>query len=332
MSVDAVRRWRAVQVRHLAGFEAIVRAGSFRGAAHDLGYAQAAVSQQLAQLERLVGARLIERAPGTGPIALTPAGRALLEHVGALLSRFEAAREDVTSPRTASIVRVGVGPGIAARALVRATSGLGIACPDLDVRLIDTPTEAPPLELIERGELDLALCEPPPPDGPVDCVAVMEDRFVLLVSAADPVAARGEAPAPAQLARMPFVSLEDPGVRGRLADWLRSRGIEADTRVRCDLSTTVQGVVATGVGIAILPRSCVDLQHPRTTVVELPDAPARTLALCWHRGRGRPRAAELLADTLRAVDPVIGRQAPLSSPLRRPRHAGRHRGRQGHRS
>jgi DNA-binding transcriptional LysR family regulator len=303
MSDDAVRRWRAVQVRHLAGFEAIVRAGSFRGAAHELGYAQAAVSQQLAHLERLVGARLIDRAPGTGPIALTPAGRALHGHAGALLSRFEAARNDVTSVPAASIVRLGAAPSIAPRVLVRVTSGLGIACPGVDVRLIDTLTEAPPLELIERGELDLALCELPPPDEPVDCIEVMEDPFVLLVSIADAIAARGEAPSPAQLARMPLVSLEDPDVRGGVAGWLRSRGIEADTRVRCDLSATVQGMVAAGVGIAILPRSCVDLRHPRTTVVELPDPPVRTLALCWHRRRDRPRAAELVADTLRAVDP-----------------------------
>lgn len=213
MNVEAVRRWRAVQVRHLAGFEAIMRTGSFRAAAHDLGYAQAAVSQQLAQLERLAGARLIDRAPGAGPIALTPAGRALLEHTGTLLGRFEAARDDLTSHRTASIVRLGAAASIAAGVLVGVTSSLGVACPDLEVRLIDTPIEASPLELIERGELDLALCEPGPPDGPLDGIEVMEDPFVLLVSAADPVSARSGLPDPAQLARMPLVSLEDPGVR-----------------------------------------------------------------------------------------------------------------------
>lgn len=134
MSADAPQRWRAVQVRHLVGFEAVVRAGSFRAAADDLGYSQPAISQQLARLERLVGARLMQRAPGSEPLALTPAGEVLLGHARRILSRFDAARSDIASRPAALVVSVGASPSLAAPVIAHATARLAGSHPDLEVR------------------------------------------------------------------------------------------------------------------------------------------------------------------------------------------------------
>jgi DNA-binding transcriptional LysR family regulator len=63
--------WLRLELRYLAALEAIADEGSFGRAADQLGYTQSAVSQQIAALESIVGARLIERPPGHRTAALT---------------------------------------------------------------------------------------------------------------------------------------------------------------------------------------------------------------------------------------------------------------------
>jgi DNA-binding transcriptional LysR family regulator len=72
--------------RRLLTFRAVARAGSFSAAARELSLTQPAVSQQVAALERQLGARLLHRGPG-GP-TLTDAGALALEHADALAERI----------------------------------------------------------------------------------------------------------------------------------------------------------------------------------------------------------------------------------------------------
>src|SRR5262245_47683663 len=91
--------WLRVEFRHLAALAAIAEEGSFHAAADKLGYVQSAVSQQLAFLERAVGVRLVERAPGTGPVTITAAGERLLARVATIQRELEAA---LSEARTAA--------------------------------------------------------------------------------------------------------------------------------------------------------------------------------------------------------------------------------------
>src|SRR5919108_387270 len=94
---ESARRspWLGVEFRHLAALVAVAREGSFRNAAEALGYVQSAVSQQVAQLEQVVGQRLFQRQRGTAPVALTPAGELLLAHAEEIMARFGAAQLDL---------------------------------------------------------------------------------------------------------------------------------------------------------------------------------------------------------------------------------------------
>jgi molybdate transport repressor ModE-like protein len=270
-------RWGGVELRHLMALDAIARAGSFRAAAADLGYAPSAVSQQLSHLERLVGARLIERAPGTAPIAVTDAGRTLMEHTATVLERLKAAQSDVAAvlDGRAGALRVGAFQSAATRLLPQVMPRIAVSCPDTEIAITETPTDAPLFGLVERGELDLAFCELPVPDGPFEYVELMEDPFVLLVPADSPLADREGAPSLAEIERMPLV--------------------------RSHHNATVQGLVAEGVGVAIVPELVVDPHHPGTTTIELPEPPPRAIALVRHRERERTRPAELFTEAARTV-------------------------------
>jgi molybdate transport repressor ModE-like protein len=71
----------------LRSFSAIVAAGSFSGAARQLGLRQSTVSQHLQKLEALVGRRLVER--NTHGLRITPEGEAVLEHAHRVLDEYD---------------------------------------------------------------------------------------------------------------------------------------------------------------------------------------------------------------------------------------------------
>src|SRR5256886_9567929 len=88
MSTDG---WLGIDLRHLAALEAVSRSGSFGRAARELGYTQSAVSQQIAQLERIVGQRLFHRPGGPRRVEATEAGLLLLRHADAVVAQLDAA-------------------------------------------------------------------------------------------------------------------------------------------------------------------------------------------------------------------------------------------------
>ena len=86
MTINQHDQWLGVELRHLAALEAVVEEGSFGRAARRLGYTQSAVSQQIAQLEKVVGAKLLERPGGPRAVSPTDAGRLLLRHADAIVA------------------------------------------------------------------------------------------------------------------------------------------------------------------------------------------------------------------------------------------------------
>src|SRR5690242_21839381 len=87
----------SLELRHLAALEAVARTRSFGRAARELGYTQSAVSQQIAQLERIVGQRLFDRPGGPRRVEPTEAGLLLLGHAEAIVARLDAARADMAA-------------------------------------------------------------------------------------------------------------------------------------------------------------------------------------------------------------------------------------------
>src|SRR5581483_8660083 len=84
-----------MELRQLAYFVAVVEEWSFTRAAARVHVAQPAVSQQIAQLERELGHRLLDRSDRR--IRLTPAGEAFLPHARAALDATTAGRDAVAT-------------------------------------------------------------------------------------------------------------------------------------------------------------------------------------------------------------------------------------------
>src|ERR1700689_2419613 len=82
--------------------------GSIAKAAAALGYTPSAVSQQLATLEREVGAALLDRTARTAE--LTAAGRRLAAHAAEILAMVEAAEAGLAAPEPAGRVAISAFP------------------------------------------------------------------------------------------------------------------------------------------------------------------------------------------------------------------------------
>src|SRR5829696_2975625 len=145
-----------VDPRGLLTFSAVARQRSFSRAADDLSLTQSAVSQQVAALERQIGARLLRR--GRGGVELTPVGEHLLAHASALAERVELAGmqlEEIVSKDQLEL-RVGAFPSAMATIVPRAVARLSDRHGTLDARLTEGRAEEL-LAGVRAGTLHVAL-------------------------------------------------------------------------------------------------------------------------------------------------------------------------------
>jgi molybdate transport repressor ModE-like protein len=285
-----------LELRHLAALKAISEEGTFAGAARRLGYTQSAVSQQIAGLERISGARLVERPKGRRPVGLTPAGTVMLRHGTAMLARAKALEADLAAATEAGggSVRLGTYQSIGVHVLPALLPGLRAAFPQVDVHLRESASDFELLELVERGELDLSFCMLPVDDGPFATIELIADPYVLVAPRKSPLA-NGRRLTIRDFAALPLIGFRSCRNDHRIEAQLRARGFEPSIVFRSDDNSTVQALIAAGVGVALMPRLTVDANDQRIACLEIGGVFApRLIGLVWHRDRELSAVARAL--------------------------------------
>ena len=306
MSTD---QWLGVDLRHFAALEAVARAGSFGRAARELGYTQSAVSQQIAQLERIVGHRLFDRPGGPRRVELTEAGHLLLGHADAIVAQLDAARADMAAlaEGAAGTLRVGIYQSVGARLLPALVRRFRAQWPRVGVRVREESAAADLLRLLEHGELDLTFADLPLREGPFEWAELLQDPYVLLVSARSELASLESAPSLRDVAKLPLIGRRSTDEPER---FLAGRVPDLNVIFRTDDNGTLAAVVAEDLGVAIEPRLVVDPRDRDVKILPFGSRiPPRTLVLAWHRDRYRSQAAQAfveLAGELAAAEPVSG--------------------------
>ena len=288
--------FRNVELRHLAALEAVGRTHSFVAAARELGYTQSAISQQIAALERGIGQRLVERPGGPCPVALTEAGTLLLRHADAIVAQLDAAEADLAAlaEGAAGPLRVGIFQSVGARILPGLLRRFREAWPRVEVRVREETNAADLVHLLEHGELDLAFADLPLPDGPFEWNEILRDPYVLVVPKDDPLAQRDSAPPLRELAGAPLVTWRQ---LGEPETFLRGRVPDLNVVFRSDDNGTLMGLVAEGLGYAVVPQLVVNPRNPAYVALPFGNrVPPRQLAIVWHRDRYRSAAAEAFIE------------------------------------
>lgn len=292
--------WLGVELRHFAALQAVASEGSFGRAAERLGYTQSAISQQIQTLERIVGEKLVERPGGPRAVSLTEAGRLLLRHAESIVARLQAAQADLSALRNgeAGVLRVGTFQSVGARLLPEIMRRFHDQWPQIEISLVERDSDEELAALVENGELDVAFVLPPFGDAPLETIELLRDPYVLVLARTSPLASSKLTPTLARIAEEPLIGFRACRSMGPFESALRAAGCEPTFAFRTDDNGTVQGLIAAGMGSAVMPRLTVDASDPRIVVLELGSrVPPRMIHIARHRDRYHSPAARAFVET-----------------------------------
>jgi DNA-binding transcriptional LysR family regulator len=295
-----------LNVSRLRVFREVAEHGSFSAAADALSYTQSAVSQQIAALEAEVGMPLLERRPRG--VRLTQAGRVLAGHTEGIMARLQAAEAELGELRglRGGQLRMASFPTAGATLMPLAIAEFRRRHPEVQLSL----AEGEPEEIAPRlyaGELDLALLFEFPEAGDplgesltretnLTRVELLEDPLYLALPRAHALARREELRLE-ELHEQAWVqtSRESPCAK-HVVRCCHAAGFEANVAFESDDYQTVQGLVASGVGVALIPELALSVVREDIVVRSLaPSPPVRqVLAALPSDGRLAPAGPAML--------------------------------------
>jgi DNA-binding transcriptional LysR family regulator len=305
-----------LNVQRLRVLREVVASGSFSRAADALSYTQSAVSQAVATLEAETGTTLIERdRRGVRP---TAAGAALLVHADGILARLEAAETELAAivGGHGGHLRMASFPTAGATLMPLAIARFRAEHPEVELSLAEgEPDEIAPR--LRAGELDLALLfefrgAREQLGSGLRRVELLEDLMYVALPADHPLADRPELRL-ADLRDDSWVqtSAASPCAR-HVVRSCHTAGFEPNVSFESDDYQTVMGLVAAGVGVALIPQLALTNVRDDIRVRALhPSGPTRTVVAATPRGAGVLPAAERMLDVLGEVARGYRARGPL---------------------
>jgi DNA-binding transcriptional LysR family regulator len=293
-----------LNVGRLQVFREVVACGSFSEAADALSYSQSAISQAIATLEGEAGMPLIERTrSGARP---TVAGAALAGHTTGILAQIEAAESEISAIAAGrgGRLRVASFPTAGATLMPRAVAGFHASHPGVELSLAEgEPEEIAPR--LRSGEFDLVLLFEF--EGSRERLGAGMRRFDLLDDPLHLALPHDHPLASRKRVRLGDLS-EDSWIQTSAASpcarhvvrSCHAAGFEPRVSFESDDYQTIQGLVAAGVGVALIPQLALSTVRADILVRPLdPQTPARRVFAATPRGAPATPAVATMLDVLR---------------------------------
>ncbi len=289
--------------------------GSISATAEALSYTQSAISQQIATLEAETGMTLLERHPRG--VSLTAAGQMLVGHAEGILAGLEAAEaalSEIAGLRGGRL-RVASFPTAGATLMPQAIATFRSSYPGVELTL----TEGEPEQIAPRlraGELDLALlfefAGETPLQEDVTRAGLLEDPMYLALPGEHPLAGKGKLRLE-DLREEAWVqtSRSSPCAR-HVVRSCHAAGFEPNVSFESDDYQTVQGLVAAGVGVALIPELALSVVREDITIRTLsPAPPVRQVIAALPAGARLVPAAPVMLGILEQAATQYQALAPL---------------------
>jgi molybdate transport repressor ModE-like protein len=298
-------------VKQLRVLKAVAEHGSFSAAADALAYSQPAISQQIAALEKRAGTTLVDR--GSRGVRLTDAGQALVEHAEVVIARLAAAEAELEA--IAGIrggrVRLASFPTAGASILPPAVAEFSARHPDVELSFVERePEEA--AQMLRAAELEIAIVfeydalNPPEFERfyeGIELHPLVDDPMFLALPRDHPLTRKNRV-------RIGDVADETWIQETGSHSWCGSfheavcakAGFSPRVGFRSDDYNVVQGLIAAGVGISLLPGLALTNVREDIVIRSLgPQAPSRQIAAATLAGRYRSPATGAMLDILSEV-------------------------------
>lgn len=261
----------AMELSTLRVFATVVAEGSFSRAAVKLNRTQPAVSLALQRLEAELGERLLDRS--AREMILTDAGRTVLEYA----KRFDNLQDELSSAITelrdhsAGTLVVGANES-STLYLLQHLERYRKRYPKVTVRIRRSLSSRIPDEIV-AGDLELGVLSYEPRDERIHSTVIYEDSLVFIVSPQHRLAHRRTVPI-TELAGEIFIAhnVRSP-YREHVIREFRERGVALHMDVEMPTVETIRWMVERDLGVAFLPRMCVETEiaEGRLMAVEVPE-------------------------------------------------------------
>lgn len=303
-----------MELRQLRYFLAVAEHLSFSAAARAIHVSQPPLSRQVAALEQELGVRLFER--NNHSVSLTAAGSVFLDRARDVLRGVEAAVSTARQAANGEIGSLVFGfGGSAAYAFMPAIlRSFRSRHPAVKVSL-DQLALIDQIAALRSRRIDVGFVLLPFEDPSIDYEAMMRDGLVAAVAADHPLAKRTSVRL-GELKAFDFVGFSRSGrfgYQGRILDLCRRAGFIPRIVKETAPMVSVIGLVASGLGIAIVPSMAQRLQIADVRYVPIKERYAHMdFAFAWNRDNDSPVLRAFLAVAREAVS-QSGRAAALRS-------------------
>jgi DNA-binding transcriptional LysR family regulator len=283
-----------IKLNQLELLVAVADAGGFGAAAAELGCTQSRISHAIAELEDVLGNRVLSRSR-TGCIP-TDAGHRVISKARQILSltnSIVAVAED--NAAVIGRVRIACFRSVSTHLLPHALSALAAEFPGIRVDIDDTWQEREEVaRAVMDGRADIGIAHLPAPKELV-ATSFVSDSWVL----AAPVSLDLTAPVSwQQFAHLPYIQLDCSGALGVL-EQCRAAGFTAELSRTLATDTTIAAMIRHGVGYSILPRLAIFPAPDGVKIVDLPISAKRMFALVVLPETGRSKVAQIVMRFVR---------------------------------
>jgi LysR family hydrogen peroxide-inducible transcriptional activator len=291
-----------MEMHQLRYVVAVARTGNFSRAAEQCHVSQPSLSQQIQKLEDELGERLFDRMKREAK--LTPHGEAFLRRAVKVLEEVDAAKREATEAKglLRGTVAIGVLPTIAPYLLPDVMARFTKKYPGVEI-VVQEDTTARLLKLALAYEIDFALASQPIHDPRLEVRKLFTEELLLALPPGHPLA-RKRAVNPADLKGERLIVMKEGHCLGdQVLGFCDRRDLRPQISFRSAQLETVQALVATGLGISLIPAMAARNERGNLPVyrsIQSP-RPQRQIVAAWPKQRPPGRAA---AEFLKLVSPA----------------------------
>ncbi len=275
-----------MELRHLKYFVAVAEELHFGKAARKLHIAQPPLSQQIKNLEDELGLTLFDRSRRN--VQLTDAGRYFLKEAQHILSQVEQAAETARRIDRGHAGRLVIGfvGSVIHTFLPKRLRSFREQYPDVELVLQEI-NSADQIKSLHAKSIDIGVLYLPGHDSMLASHPITQAPLMAVLPKKHALASRKLIHI-TELAREPFIAntrLSEPVVRDAFISMCHAAGFSPRIAQEAGQVQTVLGLVASGLGVCLLPDFIRNIKRPDVHYVPLADSPATVkLGIAWRNG------------------------------------------------